>query len=70
MDVVPLNVGDTILKYEVYSKGILIFCSDESRFMDDKINAIDMYLDFSHHFEKFYRKTAREIADAVARSKS
>ena len=70
VDVVPLNIADTILKYEIYGKGILLFCSDRTRFIDDKINAIDEYLDFSHHFEKFYRKTVKEIVDAVAGSKS
>ena len=70
VDVVPLNMADTILKYEVYNKGVLLFCSDKTRFIDDKINAIDEYLDFSYHFEKFYRKTVKEIVDAVARSKS
>ncbi|OYT25913.1 MAG: hypothetical protein B6U95_08305 [Thermofilum sp. ex4484_82] len=70
VDVVPLNIADTILKYEVYGRGILLFCSNKSRFIDDKINAIDEYLDFSYHFEKFYRKTVREIANAVTGSKS
>ncbi len=69
VDVVPLNIADTILKYEVYSRGILLFCSDRTKFIDDKINAIDEYLDFSHHFEKFYRKTIKEIVDTVAGSK-
>lgn len=69
VDVVPLNIADTILKYEAYSGGVLLFCSDRARFIDDKINAIDEYLDFSYHFEKFYRRTVEEIVDAFAGSK-
>lgn len=69
IDIVPLNIADTILRYEIYSNGILLFCSDKTRFIDDKINAIDKYLDFSYHFERFYLKTVKEITDAVARSK-
>lgn len=69
VDVVPLNVADTILKYEVYSGGVLLFCLDRARFIEDKINAIDEYLDFSYHFEKFYKKAVKGIADAAAGGK-
>lgn len=69
VDVVPLNIADLIVRYQVYSEGILAYCEDYNKYMDDKIDSIDLYLDFSYHFEKFYRKTLREIRDAVSRSK-
>ena len=68
VDVIPLNISDTIIKYEVYSNGILLFCKDYNEYMDDHINAIDEYLDFEHVFNKFYEKTVKEIKDAVSRS--
>ncbi|MEM2982388.1 MAG: nucleotidyltransferase domain-containing protein [Candidatus Bathyarchaeia archaeon] len=69
VDVVPLNVADTILRYEAYSQGELLYCLDKGRYLDDFINAIDEYLDFSYHFNKFYEKTLREMGCAVARGK-
>lgn len=70
VDVVPLDKADSILKYEVFGSGILVYCIDESRYMDDHVNAVDEYLDFKPHFERFYRRTVREIENAVSRSES
>jgi hypothetical protein len=60
VDVIPLNISDTIIKYEVYSNGILLFCKDYNEYMDDHINAIDEYLDFEHVFNKFYEKQLKK----------
>jgi predicted nucleotidyltransferase len=46
VDVVPLNIADTIIKYEAYSQGILLFSMNDNEYMDDFINAVDEYLDF------------------------
>ena len=70
VDAVPLNEADTILRYEVYSQGKLLYCLDKGRYMDDFINAVDEYLDFKYHFDKFYEKTLREMGIAVGRGKS
>lgn len=70
VDVVPLNIADTILKYEVYSQGILLFYTDYDEYMDDYVNAIDEYLDFEQTFTRFYESTVREIRNACARGKS
>jgi hypothetical protein len=42
---------------------------DKGRYMDDFVNAVDEYLDFKYHFDKFYEKTW-EIESAVSRGKS
>jgi predicted nucleotidyltransferase len=68
VDVIPLNISDTIIKYEIYSNGILVFCKDYNEYIDDHINAIDEYLDFEHVFNKFYEKIVKEIRDAVTKS--
>jgi len=61
VDVVPLNIADTIIKYEVYSSGIILFCLDYNEYMDDHINAVDEYMDFEPSFNRFYELTVREI---------
>lgn len=68
VDIIPLNIADTIIKYEAYSQGIILFSTDNSKYMDDYINAIDEYLDFKHVFNKFYNTTVKEIKNANARS--
>ena len=68
VDVIPLNICDTIIKYEIYSNGILLFCKDYNEYMDDHVNAIDEYLDFEYVFNKFYERTVKEIRDAATRS--
>jgi predicted nucleotidyltransferase len=68
VDVIPLNISDTIIKYEIYSNGILLFCKDYNEYMDDHVNAIDEYLDFEDVFKKFYERTVKEIRDAATRS--
>lgn len=70
VDVIPLNIADTVLKYEVFSNGVLAFCRDRDRFADDRLNAIDEFLDFKPLFDKFYRRVREEIKRASARSKS
>jgi predicted nucleotidyltransferase len=70
IDIIPLNIADTIIKYEIYSNGILLFCKDYNEYMDDYINAIDEYLDFEHIFNKFYERIVKEIKDAASRSQS
>ena len=67
-EVVPLNIADTVLKYEVYSQGILVYCRDYERYLDDKLNAIDQYLDFQEIFQKHYKRVVREILNAYSRS--
>ncbi|MEM2261999.1 MAG: nucleotidyltransferase domain-containing protein [Ignisphaera sp.] len=68
VDVVPLNVADTIIKYEAYSQGILLFSKDYEMYIDDYVNAIDEYLDFEPIFNRFYQETLKEIRDAASRS--
>ncbi|MEM3630404.1 MAG: nucleotidyltransferase domain-containing protein [Nitrososphaerota archaeon] len=68
VDVVPLNIADTIIKYEVYSQGIILFNTNNDIYMDDYINAIDEYLDFEYIFNKFYKIIVDEIKDASTRS--
>jgi predicted nucleotidyltransferase len=66
VDVIPLNIADTIVKYEAYSGGIILFCRDYDRYMDDFINAVDEYLDFEYVFNMFYEITVKEIRDACS----
>jgi predicted nucleotidyltransferase len=68
VDVVPLNIADTIIKYEVYSSGIILFCLDYDEYMDDYINAVDEYMDFEPSFNRFYELTEREIRNACTGS--
>lgn len=68
VDVIPLNIADSIIKYEVFSKGILLYCINYAKYFDDYVNAIDEYLDFKPCFERFYRKSLRELKNAVTRS--
>lgn len=68
VDVVPLNISDTIIKYEAYCQGILLFCKDYRRYMDDYVNAIDEYLDFEAIFNRFYKEIVKEIRNAASKS--
>ena len=61
VNVVPINISDTILKYEIYTNGIIILCRDIEKYYDDKLNAVDEYLDFKELFEKHYRRVLKEI---------
>jgi len=61
VDVIPLNIADTIVKYEAYSQGIVPFSIDNSRYLVDYINAVDEYLDFEYSFNKFYKLTVEEM---------
>lgn len=68
VDVVPLNAADTVVKYEAFSRGVLLFCADSDAYIDDFVNAVDEYLDFEHTFNKFYDLVVKEIRDACSRS--
>jgi hypothetical protein len=68
VDVIPLNIADTIIKYEAYSQGVILFNMDNDRYMDDYINAIDEYLDFEYIFNRFYEAIVKEIKNACSRS--
>lgn len=67
VDVVPLNIADTIIKYEVYSQGILLFSMNDNEYVDDFINAVDEYLDFESMFNRFYKLIVMEMRNACAR---
>ena len=66
VDVVPLNLADTILRYEVFRDGILAFCRDHNRYWDDKVNSVDKYLDFKRVLDRHYKRVVREIMDAAS----
>ncbi len=68
VDVIPLNIADSIIKYEVFTHGILLYCTNHTKYFDDHVNAIDEYLDFKPCFERFYRKNLRELKNATTRS--
>lgn len=70
VDVVAIDMADSLLKYEVFSRGKLLYCRDRDRYLDDRVNAIDEYLDFKPVFERFYRRTVREIRSAISRGES
>ena len=61
VDAVPINIADTILKYEIFFNGKLIYCRDISEYDDDKLNALDEYLDYKEHFERHYKRILDEI---------
>ncbi len=61
VDVVPVNIADSILKYEIYSSGQLVYSSNMDEYYDDMVNAIDEYLDFKEHFEKHYKRILSDI---------
>lgn len=61
VNVVPLNLADSILKYEVFSNGTLIYCKDIEEFRMEWINGIDEYLDFKGMFERHYKRIKKEI---------
>ena len=66
VDVVAINAADSLLKYEVFSSGVLLYCEDLDEYVDDLINSVDEWLDFSYHFNKFYERVLSEMRDAVA----
>lgn len=66
VDVVPVDVADSVLKYEVFSRGLLLYCRDRARYLDDHVNAVDEFLDFKPLFDRFYERVVREIRDAVS----
>ena len=70
IDVIPLNIADIILQYEVFSNGKLIYYRDYYEFLDDFINAIDKWMDFEYHFNKFFRNIIKEMDNAISRYKS
>ena len=61
VDVVPINIADTILRYEVFSRHIPIYVVDEDEYVDDMVNSIDEYLDFKGFFDRMYR----DIVDRI-----
>jgi len=62
VDVVVLNgLSDSILKYEIYVSGKPLCVNDPVKFFDDKVNAIDEYLDYEPHFRSFFEKALGEL---------
>ena len=43
VNVVPLNVADAVLRFEVFSRGVLIYCRDYARYLSDKANSVEEY---------------------------
>ncbi|MGC8932213.1 MAG: type VII toxin-antitoxin system MntA family adenylyltransferase antitoxin [Candidatus Methanodesulfokora sp.] len=71
VNVVPINIADTILKYEIYVNGITIFCKNIEKYYDDRLNAIDEYLDFKELFKRHYKRVLERIKgfkNAISRS--
>ena len=46
VNVIPLNVADSVLRYEVFSYSVLAYCRDYMRYLKDKTSSIDDYLVF------------------------
>jgi len=68
VDVAPLNEADYVLSFEAFSTGILIYCADHARFVEDKANAFDRFHDFQPFFERLYRRAVEGIKAASTRS--
>ena len=66
VDVVPVELADSILKFEIFWRGVLVYCRNRQRYSDDRVNALDEYLDFAPRFERFYSRAKRGIKDAAA----
>jgi len=64
VDVVSISTADSVLKYEIFAQGTLVFCENKDEFLDDKVNAVDEYLDFKPCFEKHFRRVVEEIKRA------
>ena len=46
VNVIPLNIADSVLRYEVFSYSVLAYCRDYMRYLRDKASSIDDYLMF------------------------
>jgi len=44
VNVIPLNIADNALRYEVFSRGVLAYCRDYARYLMDKANSTNDYL--------------------------
>jgi len=67
VDAIPVDLADTVLRYEIFSCGKLVFCRDEGVFWDDYLNAIDQFLDFEPVFRRFSNRVIEEVLDAYSR---
>lgn len=67
VDVVPLNDADYVLRFEAFSTGVLVYCADRASFLEDKVNAFDLFHDFQPCFERFYRAAVEGIRGASSR---
>ncbi|RLE68046.1 MAG: hypothetical protein DRJ34_03765 [Thermoprotei archaeon] len=56
VDIIILNTAPLGLKYEIYTTGKILFCSDRERFIDDLVKTIGMYQDFRIFISPLYRK--------------
>jgi len=54
VNVVALNAAPPALKYEIYVRGLLLFCTDELLFENDYLQALHEYFDFQYVAAKDY----------------
>jgi len=61
VNVVVLNVAPPALKYEIYARGLLLFCADEILFENDYLQALHEYFDFQYVAAKDYEEAKRYL---------
>ncbi len=64
VSVVDVRCDDVVLLYEVFSHGKLIYCRDKTEYLEDKMRAIKLFIDFKQVLDKFYGR----ILNAVSRA--
>ena len=57
VDVVILEDAPVDLAYEVFRKGLLVYCRDYEEYLIDKTKALMMYLDFSFVLATYWRRS-------------
>ena len=61
-DVIILNCVSSGLRYEIFATGKLLYSKNFQKYIEEKSEIINKFLDFKHILENHYKKIVKEIA--------
>ncbi|MEM3406704.1 MAG: nucleotidyltransferase domain-containing protein [Nitrososphaerota archaeon] len=61
IDVIILNFSPFSLKYDILTKGKVIFCKDKEDFFEDKLKVIKLYDDWIYFSKSFEEREIKKV---------
>ena len=60
-DVTILNHADPLLKFKIFTTGIIIFCRDTKKYYFEKAMSYSLYQDYKYFLEFYYKKALEKL---------